>query len=104
MGQGGQPPRRLLALRGLRLRDSRSTTRSCARPLWRFARKGQGEHAYQPTTNSSSIAKLNGPLMTDFPRLIEHAFPLKETSLDSLHEKSVRHGHISTLHIWPARR
>lgn len=42
--------------------------------------------------------------MTDFPRLIEHAFPLKETSLDSVHEKTVRHGHISTLHIWPARR
>ncbi len=42
--------------------------------------------------------------MNDFPRLIEHAFPLKETSLDSVHEKNVRHGHISTLHIWPARR
>jgi adenine-specific DNA methylase len=25
-------------------------------------------------------------------------------SLDSVHEKNVRHGHISTLHIWPARR
>ncbi|MFH1912165.1 MAG: DUF1156 domain-containing protein [Pseudomonadota bacterium] len=42
--------------------------------------------------------------MTDTPRLIEHAFPLKQTSLDSVHEKNVRHGHISTLHIWPARR
>ena len=37
-------------------------------------------------------------------RLIETAFPLKEVSLDSVHEKNVRHGHISTLHIWPARR
>ena len=37
-------------------------------------------------------------------RLIETAFPLKRTSLDSVHEKNVRHGHISTLHIWPARR
>jgi adenine-specific DNA methylase len=37
-------------------------------------------------------------------RLIEVAFPLKQASLDSVHEKSVRHGHISTLHIWPARR
>ena len=37
-------------------------------------------------------------------RLIEVAFPLKQVSLDSVHEKSVRHGHISTLHIWPARR
>ena len=42
--------------------------------------------------------------MTDTPRLIEHAFPLKQASLDSVHEKNVRHGHISTLHIWPARR
>ena len=30
--------------------------------------------------------------------------PLKQVSLDSVHEKNVRHGHISTLHIWPARR
>ncbi|MBI2941385.1 MAG: DUF1156 domain-containing protein [Chloroflexi bacterium] len=42
--------------------------------------------------------------MTDRPRLIEVAFPLKQTSLDSVHEKNVRHGHISTLHIWPACR
>ena len=42
---------------------------------------------------------------SNFPkRLIEVAFPLKQTSLDSVHEKNVRHGHISTLHIWPARR
>lgn len=40
----------------------------------------------------------------DKPRLIEVAFPLKQASLDSVHEKNVRHGHISTLHIWPARR
>ena len=42
--------------------------------------------------------------MTDDKRLIEVAFPLKQVSLDSVHEKNVRHGHISTLHIWPARR
>src|SRR5947207_3417275 len=42
--------------------------------------------------------------MTDRPRLIEVAFPLRQASLDSVHEKNVRHGHISTLHIWPARR
>ena len=41
---------------------------------------------------------------TNPKRLIEVAFPLKQASLDSVHEKSVRHGHISTLHIWPARR
>ena len=37
-------------------------------------------------------------------RLIEEAFPLKKVSTDSKHEKNVRHGHISTLHMWPARR
>lgn len=42
--------------------------------------------------------------MNNDKRLIEVAFPLKQTSIDSVHEKNVRHGHISTLHIWPARR
>jgi putative DNA methylase len=42
--------------------------------------------------------------MKDKPRLIEVAFPLKQASVASVHEKSVRHGHISTLHTWPARR
>lgn len=42
--------------------------------------------------------------MSDKRRLIEVAFPLKQASIDSVHEKNVRHGHISTLHIWPARR
>lgn len=37
-------------------------------------------------------------------RLIEVAFPLTQASIDSVHEKTVRHGHISTLHLWPARR
>ena len=38
-------------------------------------------------------------------RLIEEAFPLQKVSEDSKHEKSAgRMGHISTLHIWPARR
>ena len=44
-----------------------------------------------------------GRMMAD-KRLIEAAFPLKQVSLDSVHEKNVRHGHISTLHIWPAQR
>lgn len=40
----------------------------------------------------------------DTPRLIEHAFPLKQASLTSVHEKMARFGHISSLHLWPARR
>lgn len=42
--------------------------------------------------------------MPDDRRLIEAAFPLRQASLDSVHEKNIRHGHLSTLHIWPARR
>ena len=37
-------------------------------------------------------------------RLIEEAFPLQKVSADSKHEKKVTHGHIATLHSWPARR
>jgi adenine-specific DNA methylase len=37
-------------------------------------------------------------------RLIEHRLPLAEVSAESAREKSIRHGHISTLHIWWARR
>ncbi|MEM3255907.1 MAG: DUF1156 domain-containing protein, partial [Thermoplasmatales archaeon] len=37
-------------------------------------------------------------------RFIEVSFPVKEVSDESAKEKSVRHGHISTLHIWWARR
>ena len=35
---------------------------------------------------------------------IEYDFPVKEVSKQSAREKSIRHGHISTLHIWWARR
>jgi hypothetical protein len=34
--------------------------------------------------------------MPDHDRLIQHAFPLKQSSLGSVHVKNVRHGHIST--------
>ncbi len=37
-------------------------------------------------------------------RLIEESFPVKEISAESTHERYIRHGHISRLHIWWARR
>jgi hypothetical protein len=40
-------------------------------------------------------------LMLDRTRLIEVAFPVKQAARDAVHEKNVRRGHISTLHIWP---
>ena len=37
-------------------------------------------------------------------RSIEDNFPIKEVSRESSREKGIRHGHISTLHVWWARR
>ena len=37
-------------------------------------------------------------------RLIEVDLPIKRISAQATREKSIRHGHISTLHIWWARR
>ena len=37
-------------------------------------------------------------------RFIEETFPVKEVSEKSAHEKNIRRGHISALHIWWARR
>jgi putative DNA methylase len=42
--------------------------------------------------------------MTDDRRLIEDYLPIEEISAEASREKSVRKGHISTLHLWWARR
>src|SRR5688500_16239708 len=44
--------------------------------------------------------------MTAVPKrkLIEVALPLEAISRESAREKSIRHGHPSTLHLWWARR
>ena len=45
--------------------------------------------------------------LKEFPikrSFIEETFPVKEVSEESAREKNIRHGHISTLHIWWARR
>jgi hypothetical protein len=43
--------------------------------------------------------------MVSYPkRLIEVDLPIREISAHARREKSIRHGHISTLHIWWARR
>ena len=37
-------------------------------------------------------------------KLIEVALPLEAINAESAREKSIRHGHPSTLHLWWARR
>ena len=42
--------------------------------------------------------------MTKAKKLIEVAMPIKEISAESVYDKYIHHGHISTLHLWWARR
>jgi putative DNA methylase len=42
--------------------------------------------------------------MTPKKKLIEVALPLEAINKASAREKSIRHGHPSTLHLWWARR
>ena len=42
--------------------------------------------------------------MSNDRRFIEESFPVKDVGAISAKEKSIRHGNISTLHIWWARR
>ena len=42
--------------------------------------------------------------MPDDKRLIEDDLPIEAISVEASREKAVRKGHISTLHLWWARR
>ncbi len=64
---------------------------------WKIDRRLDVSHILTSTYKDSYY-----PVM--LKRLIEVALPLKEVSEQSAREKSIRHGHISTLHIWWARR
>lgn len=55
-------------------------------------------------TNSLKKNLLNESEMNQPKKLIEVAMPIKEISAESVRDKSIRHGHISTLHLWWARR
>src|ERR1035437_4389188 len=46
----------------------------------------------------------NGHRMIPQKKLIEVALPLAAINTASVREKSIRHGHPSTLHLWWARR
>ncbi|MET8329970.1 DUF1156 domain-containing protein, partial [Streptomyces sp. NPDC005181] len=51
--------------------------------------------AVQPGTPSGSVPRR---------KLIEVSLPLEDINAESAREKSIRHGHPSTLHLWWARR
>jgi putative DNA methylase len=47
---------------------------------------------------------MSGPGRWYQPKLIEVSIPLEDINRESAREKSIRHGHPSTLHLWWARR
>src|SRR5690242_5130193 len=55
-------------------------------------------------TSLTSGTKENRSSMTYRKKLIEVALPLDAINAASIREKSIRHGHPSTLHLWWARR
>ena len=64
-----------------------------------------------PTKTSTTLATMGTPERMEkssssaYPkRLIEVDLPIRRISAHARREKSIRHGHISTLHIWWARR
>jgi adenine-specific DNA methylase len=57
---------------------------------------------HKQLTNASGIRQ--GGKKMPAKSFIESDFPVKEVSEESAREKNIRHGHISTLHIWWARR
>lgn len=58
-----------------------------------------------PVEMASCQSTASGEGGESYPkRLIEVDLPIKEISAHARREKSIRHGHISTLHIWWARR
>jgi len=59
--------------------------------------------ADKPTDKEEGVS-VKGTMQGTPRRLIEVDLPIKRISAHARREKSIRHGHISTLHIWWARR
>src|SRR3989338_3073117 len=55
-------------------------------------------------TSSATSRQTENKKSHNVRRLIEVDLPIKRISEHARREKSIRHGHISTLHIWWARR
>src|SRR5260370_22912015 len=57
-----------------------------------------------PANQINSSPMLNVDHITYRKKLIEVALPLEDINREAAREKSIRHGHPSTLHLWRARR
>src|ERR1700730_12454786 len=67
-------------------------------------RCARGRDLNPRNTTKRSFAAEENQMIVYPKRLIEVDLPIKRISAHARREKSIRHGHISTLHIWWARR
>jgi putative DNA methylase len=58
----------------------------------------------EPTARTASKSNAERNRVATKRKLIEVSLPLEEINAQSAREKSIRHGHPSTLHLWWARR
>ena len=77
---------------------TRPNTHDCQQPMALSAQPSE-----QPDANEKSGELTDSPVKSR-KKLIEVALPLDAINKASAREKSIRHGHPSTLHLWWARR
>lgn len=85
--------------------DERNNKLSKAIPLISFEQKELIGYPATPQSQEQPVSSKGVHNLNLYPkRLIEVDLPIKKISAHARREKSIRHGHISTLHIWWARR
>jgi hypothetical protein len=78
---------------------------AAADPLRLFAHEaGSREESRPAGVGQSAFTSTERSSVTHRKKLIEVALPLEAINRESAREKSIRHGHLSTLHLWWARR
>src|SRR5208337_3822214 len=65
---------------------------------------GARGRSFAPRASESDVRAQDMTGITVRKKLIEVALPLEAINAASAREKSIRHGHPSTLHLWWARR
>src|SRR5271167_4853712 len=64
----------------------------------------EADRSRKPITPTSRFERALGVNVISPKKLIEVALPLDAINIAAAREKSIRHGHPSTLHLWWARR
>ena len=88
----------------LRGRRRRRGSNFSSRPVWAAAGWGGCGHEARSDCEPMTADGRDDAVATPRRKLIEVALPLEAINRESAREKSIRHGHPSTLHLWWARR